>query len=388
MKSTTRVLAALATAALFATACGEAPDTTESETDTGSASSTETSTDTETDTETPTDGATTQAADYAGCMVTDTGGVDDGSFNETAFAGIEQAAEEFGIETKVLESGSPADFAPNINAFVEQDCDLIVAVGFLLEEATANAAEANPDQNFAIVDVDFFDPDAGEDITYDNVRELTFATDQAAFLAGYVAAAMTETGTVGTYGGLNIPSVTIFMDGYLAGVEYYNQENDADVQVLGWDGEEGQFSGDFEDQTAGRNITESMLQNGADIIMPVAGPVGLGTAAALQAAGTGKMIWVDTDGFENPKLQNFTDLILTSVEKKMDQAVYDTIAMDIQGEFDGGLYVGTLENEGVGIAPFHEFEDDVPQEVKDTLDELRQGIIDGSISVDPADYQG
>ena len=389
MKTTTRALVALASAALLVTACGEAPDATEEET--GSASGTETTEteSTETESETETDGATegtTEAADYTACEVTDTGGVDDRSFNQTAFAGMEQAAEEFGIETKVNESQSSADFEPNLNAFIEQDCDLIVPVGFLLAEATAAAAEANPDQNFAIVDFDFFDAEAGEDITYDNVRELTFATDQAAFLAGYVAAAMTETGTVGTYGGLNIPTVTIFMDGFLAGVNYHNQENGTDVKVLGWDGSEGQFTGDFEDQTKGRNITESMLQNGADIIMPVAGPVGQGTGAALQAAGTGSMIWVDTDGFES--VSQFSDLILTSVEKKMDQAVFDTIAKDIQGEFEGGLYTGTLENDGVGLAPFHEFEDDVPQETKDALEELRQGIIDGSISVDPADYQG
>ena len=391
MKTTTRVLATLAAAALFATACGDAPDSGESETDSGSTTEATESeatesemTESESDTES-TEG-TTEAADYSACEVTDTGGVDDRSFNQTAFAGLEQAADEFGIETKVLESTSPSDFEPNINAFIDQGCNVIVTVGFLLGDATAAAAEANPDQNFAIVDFDFFDADAGEDVTYDNVRELTFATDQAAFLAGYVAAAMTETGTVGTYGGLNIPTVTIFMDGYLAGVNYYNQENGTDVSVLGWDGEEGQFTGDFEDQTKGRNITESMLQNGADIIMPVAGPVGQGTGAALQAAGTGKMIWVDTDGFES--VAQFSDLILTSVEKKMDQAVYDTIAADVDGAFEGGLYVGTLENEGVGIAPFHEFEDDVPQEVKDALDEIRAGIMDGSISVDPADYQG
>ncbi len=160
------------------------------------------------------------------------------------------------------------------------------------------------------------------------------------------------------------------------------------MQVLGWDGDEGQFTGDFEDQTKGRNITESMLQNGADIIMPVAGPVGVGTAAALDAAGTGTMIWVDTDGFESPRLQQYLDLLLTSVQKKMDLAVYETISMDIEESFEGGLYTGTLENDGVGLAPFHEFEDDVPQDVKDALDEIRQGIIDGSISVDPADYQG
>ena len=378
MKSTTRVLAALATAALFATACGEAPDATSNETDTGSSTSTEAA-----DTEAPTGGDTSAAADYQACMVTDEGGIDDRSFNQTSYEGLQMAEEQLGISISVLESQSPADFEPNINALLEEDCDLIVTVGFALGDATAAAAQANPDQQFAIVDNDFFDTEAGEDIAYDNVRELTFATDEAAFLAGYVAAGVSDTGTIGTYGGRPFPTVTIFMDGYLAGAEYYNQENDADVSVLGWDGEDGQFTGDFSDQTKGRNVTEQMLQNGADIIMPVAGPVGQGTGAALQG-GDGMMIWVDTDGFES--VPQFQDLILTSVMKNMDQAVYDTIAMDLEGEFEGGLYVGTLENDGVGIAPFHEYEDDVSQDVKDALDEIRQGIIDGSISVDPADY--
>ena len=125
----------------------------------------------------------------------------------------QEAADEIGFEPSVLESQSDADFEPNIQAHIDADCDLIVTVGFLLGDATAAAAEANPDQQFAIVDFDFFDVDAGEDVTFDNVRELTFATDEAAFLAGYVAAAVSETGVIGTYGGINIPTVTIFMDG-------------------------------------------------------------------------------------------------------------------------------------------------------------------------------
>jgi basic membrane protein A len=393
MKTTTRVLATLAAAALFATACGDAPDETETETDTGSATEatemdTSTETDTETDTATATDGATggTAAEDYRACMITDTGGVDDRSFNETSYEGMQRAEEELGIEIAVLESQSAADFEPNMNQFLQQDCSLIVTVGFLLGDATATAAEANPDQKFAIVDFDFFDADAGEDISFDNVRELTFATDEAAFLAGYVGAGMTETGSIGTYGGINIPTVSIFMDGYLAGARYYNQENGTDVGVLGWDGSDGQFTGDFEDQTKGRNITEQLLQNGADIIMPVAGPVGQGTGAALQAAGQGKMIWVDTDGFES--VSQFSDLVLTSVMKNMNVAVFDTIQRDLEGNFEGGLYVGTLENDGVQIAPFHEYEDQVPQELKDALEPIREQIISGELSLDPADYEG
>jgi basic membrane protein A and related proteins len=312
-----------------------------------------------------------------GCMVTDQGGVDDRSFNETAHNGLVTAGEEFGIDTNVLESSAETDFEPNIQAFVDQDCDIIVTVGFLLGEATEAAAQANPDQLFAIVDYAY-------DAEYDNLRELVFATEEAAFLAGYVAAAVTETGIVGTYGGINIPPVTVFMDGLLAGVSYYNDEHGTDVQVLGWDGSDGLFTGNFVSQDDGRNVTDELLQAGADIVMPVAGPVGLGTAAALEDFGSGLMIWVDTDGYISAS--QFSHLMLTSVMKNMDVAVHDTVASVVDGTFEGGLYVGTLANDGVGLAPFHDFEDMVPQAVKDRLPELRDGIIAGEISVSPADY--
>jgi basic membrane protein A and related proteins len=372
--STRRAFALVLAGALALAACGDAPDDdTEAAAD-GDATE---------ETEAPEDGDTEEAeeteaaadpVDFRGCLVTDAGGVDDRSFNQTAYEGLERARDELGIEIALLESASETDFEPNIEAFLGQDCDLIITVGFLLGDATEAAAQANPDQNFAIVDYAYEDD-------YDNLRELVFATDQAAFLAGYVAAGVTETDAVGTYGGINIPTVSIFMDGYLAGVNYYNDENGTDVEVIGWDGTDGSFTGNFESQDDGRNITDSQLEAGADIIMPVAGPVGLGTAAAIQDFGSGKMIWVDTDGYES--VEQFRNLILTSVMKKMDNAVFDTVEAGVNDAFEGGLYLGTLENEGVDIAPFHDFEDEVPQEVKDALDGLRAGIISGEIEVTP-----
>jgi basic membrane protein A len=324
-------------------------------------------------------------SDFTACQVTDTGGVDDRSFNQTAFAGLEEAGTELGFEADVLESQSEADFEGHIQTFIDQGCDLIVTVGFLLGDATAAAAEENPDQEFAIVDFDFFDTEAEEDITYDNVRELTFATDEAAFLAGYVAAATTETGTVGTYGGINIPTVTIFMDGFQAGIEYYNEESGEDVQLAGWDSADpdgGLFTGDFENQSLGRDATEQLIDQGADIIMPVAGPVGQGSIEAIEAGGGDeRLIWVDTDGCE--QLPDSCGLFLTSVMKNMDVAVRDTTLAAANDEFEGGLYTGTLENDGVAIAPFHENEDRVPAEVADAVDELREQIIAGELETTP-----
>jgi basic membrane protein A and related proteins len=373
MRKMTRAVALALAGALVLSACGDAPEdeTTDPGTEADDAA------DDAGDDDAADDGQAAEEVDFRGCLVTDQGGVDDRSFNETAWSGMQRAESELGIDIAVLESTAEADFEPNIQEFVDQDCDLIVTVGFLLGEATEAAAQDNPDQNFAIVDFAY-------DEDYDNLREMVFATEEAAFLAGYVAAGMTETGTIGTYGGINIPPVTVFMDGYLAGASYYNQENGTDVQVEGWDGNDGLFTGNFESQDDGRNVTDSLLQAGADIIMPVAGPVGLGTAAALEDFGDGAMIWVDTDGFES--VEQFGSLIMTSVMKNMDVAVFDAVQSGVDGAFEGGLAVGTLENDGVGIAPFHDFEDEIPDEIKDAIEELRAGIIAGDISVDPADY--
>jgi basic membrane protein A len=325
------------------------------------------------------------ASDFQGCQVTDTGGVDDRSFNQTAYAGLQEAADELGFEASVLESQAESDYAPNIQSFIDQGCDLIVTVGFLLGGATADAALANPDQNFAIVDYDY-SVDAGDaQDEFDNIRELTFSTDQAAFLAGYVAAAMTETGTVGTYGGINIPTVTIFMKGFQLGIEKYNEDNDTDVQLIGWDNaaNDGLFTGDFENQANGRATTEGLLDDGADIIMPVAGPVGLGTIEAIRARpdSNAKVVWVDTDGCVS--VPDDCDLFLTSVMKNMDVAVHDATVQAAEDNFEGGLYTGTLENEGVALGPFNDFEDQVSDEVKTAVDDLRQQIIDGDIETMP-----
>jgi basic membrane protein A len=261
---------------------------------------------------------------------------------------------------------------------------MIVTVGFLLGDATAEAAEANPDQLFAIVDNDLFDVAAEEDRDFDNVAELVFSTDQAAFLAGYVAAGVTETGKVGTYGGINLPTVNIFMKGFQLGIEQYNEDNGTDVQLIGWDNaaDDGLFTGDFTDQAKGRSTTQTLLDQGADIIMPVAGPVGLGSIEAIEASGgTAKLIWVDTDGCVS--VEESCDMFLTSVMKNMDVAVRDVILAGSEDEFEGGTNEGTLENDGVGIAPFHEFDADVPQELKDRVDELREQIIAGEIETSP-----
>src|SRR6266545_3241749 len=155
-------------------------------------------------------GAAKPGVGMSGCEVTDTGGIDDKSFNATAYKGLTDAEADLGIKSSYLESQTQQDYTPNIRAFLGK-CDLIVTVGFFLGDATAAAAKANADQKFAIVDFAYDPP-------IKNVLGLTFQTDQAAFLAGYLAAGMTKSGKIGTFGGANIPTVTIFMNGLAAGI--------------------------------------------------------------------------------------------------------------------------------------------------------------------------
>ena len=318
-------------------------------------------------------------ADLTACLVSDTGGINDQGFNQTTMAGVTRAAAEFGVEPVVLESASEADYARNLTAFVDQGCGIIISVGYLLADATQAAANANPDVPFTIVDY-AYPPGA---IAADNVLGQVFRSDEAAFLAGYLAAGMTESGTVGTYGGMDLPTVTTFMDGFAAGVARYNADNGTTVQVVGWDPQTrtGVFTGDFVDVEAGRTAAQGLVDDGADIVMPVAGLAGTGAAALASEVGTAKLrvIGVDSDQFETDPANR--DVYLTSVMKNMDVTTFDAIAKLVDGTFDGGTEEGTLANGGVGLAPFHTFERTVPAELVAELDALRAGIIDGSVKV-------
>jgi len=325
------------------------------------------------------------AASFLAGEVTDTGGIDDRSFNASAWRGLQEAQKDSGIQIQYLQSTNQSDYVPNIQQFLQKKAGIIVTVGFLMGDATKAAAAANPDQKFAIVDYSYDPP-------LNNVLALTFQTDQAAFLGGYLAAAMSKTGKVGTFGGMNIPTVTIFMNGFVAGVRYYDQKNGAHVQVLGWDPEanQGTFTNDFTNQAKGKTVTEALMNQGADVVLPVAGSVGLGAAAAVQqhdSASPDKPVyleWVDTDGYISAP--QYGSLLLTSVVKGIDVAVKAAATAALDGSFKGGNWTGTLANNGVSIAPYHDFDSKIPAAVKTEIDKLKQGIIDGTISVDPKSY--
>lgn len=314
-----------------------------------------------------------QAAALKIGMVTDMGGIDDKSFNATSWKGVDMAIDKLGIQGRYLESQQQTDYAKNLQEFVAQKYDMIITVGFMLGDATEKYAKANPKTKFAIVDYSY-------DPAISNVLGLLFNTDEAAFLAGYVAAGTTKTGKVATYGGMQIPSVTIFMDGFEAGVKYYNQQNKANVQVLGWNAKAGKgvFAGNFESTEDGKRIAKSLFDEGADIIMPVAGPVGLGSAAAAVSAGK-MIIGVDTDWYVSAP--EYKKVVLTSVIKNMDVAVYNAIKKATDGSFKGGVFNGDLANGGVGIAPYHDLESKVPDKVQADIAKIKKSLIDGTINI-------
>jgi len=308
-------------------------------------------------------------------MVTNSGGLNDRSFNETSWAGMERAQEELGIEANVLVSTSESDLAPNVQAAVDTGCGFVLTVGFELEAATAEQAAANPDVQFAIVD---------QIVEAPNVRSIVFDTAQAAFLAGYTAASVSETGIVATFGGGNQPPVTLFMDGFAAGIEAYNEAKGTDVRLLGWDPEtqDGTFTGDFENVQLGQTQTQAFIAQGADVILPVAGQVGEGAfRASLDAGGTALVLWVDNDGYDTLP-EEFRPLLLTSVLKNTEDAVVGAVSDALDGTLSDEPIIGTLENGGVDIAPFHDLDARVSDETKAELEALREQIIAGEITVE------
>ena len=304
------------------------------------------------------------------CEITDTGGVDDKGFNQIAYKGLQDAEATLGVTIDVLESTSDADYAPNLQNFADKGCNIIITVGFLLGDATKAAAEANPDTNYAIVDY-AYDPAIA------NVRGLVFATDQPSFMAGYIAAGMTVTGIVGTFGGINIPPVTVFMDGFAKGVAYYNTQKGKTVKVLGWDvaKQDGTFAGNFNSLDDGKNIAKSQADEGADIIFPVAGPVGLGSAQfAKESGGKVRIIGVDVDmSVSNP---DAAEVYVASVLKNIDAAVLAAVTDTVNGIKTSDNYVGTLANGGVGVAYTA-----VPADLQAEVEAIGKGIADGSIKI-------
>lgn len=322
------------------------------------------------------EGGGDDGAQADGCvrMVTNSGGLEDRSFNQSSWEGLQLAEEEYGVEAEAIVSTGETDLAPNVQQAVDSGCELVVTVGYELAEATLEQAGDNPELAFAIVD---------EVVEAGNVKPVVFDTAQASFLAGYLAAGVSKTGVVATFGGGNQPPVTLFMDGFVDGVAKYNEVHGTAVRALGWDkqAQDGSFTGDFEDVNKGKVLTEGFIDQGADVILPVAGQVGEGAAAAALERGGTSIIWVDSDGYETLP-EEFRPVLLTSVLKNTQQAMVEIVGDVVGDAFTNEPYVGTLENGGVEIAPFHDLEPLVTPELQGEIEGLRQAVIAGELVVD------
>ncbi len=373
--STTKKLAGITAAAgliIALAGCGSAPDASTS----------------------GTPGAGGAVDGFLPCLVSDAGGWNDKSFNESAKNGMDKAAKELGVKPLEFESKNDNDYAPNMDQAVAEGCSLIIAVGFKLAAATVKTALANPELDFAIID-DYADgTTTGADgkPVYDgkpdapNIKPLVFNTAEAAYLGGYAAAAWSaEAGVnkVGTFGGMQIPSVAVFMDGYEMGVKKYNEDKGANVQVFGWDSaaQSGSFTGGFDANDTAKQTAQGVLDQGVDVILPVGGPIYQSAAAAIADSGKDTlMLGVDSDLAVAD--DSVKDITLVSIMKAIDVSVYDTTIAASKGEFDPTPYIGTLKNEGVKLSSFHDFESKLPSGLADELAALQKQIISGEIVVE------
>ncbi|GKX30329.1 BMP family ABC transporter substrate-binding protein [Vallitalea longa] len=294
-------------------------------------------------------------------MVTDTGGINDQSFNQLAWAGLEKAQKDLGITAEFLESTQEADYAPNLETLYDQDNDLIWGIGYLMADAVLDAAKTNPDRKYAIIDNAYTE----EQEAPDNLLGVTFSEQEPSFLVGYIAGKMTKTNNVGFVGGMEFDVIWRFESGYRAGVKTANP--DAEIQI--------QYVNDFGDTAKGKAIANGMYQNGADIIFHAAGFSGTGVIES--AVENGKLvIGVDQD----QKVILGKDEIITSAVKKVDQAIYNVVKELQEGKWEGGSNINLgLADGAVGIADTSV--DSVPQDILDEVKQLEQDIIDKKITV-------
>lgn len=290
-------------------------------------------------------------------MVSDVAGINDQSYNQSAWEGLERAKKELGIEIKYLESKQDSDYATNVETLADEEVDLIIGVGSKLADTIKDAAKNYPDQKFAIIDE-----------TYDeipsNVKSVLFESEQASYLVGLIAGKMSETKNVGFIGGLDIPVINTFKYGYMAGVK----AADANCEI------QAQYANSFNDQAKGKAITNQMISKGADVVFTAAGDVGTGSMEAIKEANK-YGIGVDRDQSDLAP-QN----ILTSAIKRVDVGMYETVKELVEGKFQGGTSTTYgLEQNGIGIADTTS--NLVPQDVLDFVNEKIEELKAGKISV-------
>jgi basic membrane protein A and related proteins len=316
-----------------------------------------------------------QTASNKVCAVLDTGGENDKSFNEFTLKGAREAAEAAGVDFSYIVSEAASDYEKNIQNFLDEDCGMIVTVGFLMGDQTAAAAKANPDVKFAIVDYSYF-PGAGcdegvadcysEEGGLSNVTSLMFAEDEVGYLAGTLAACMTESNVIGTVSGMEIPPVVKFVTGYQTAAKNVNP----DIETL------NVYIPDFNDPATGKQAGQTQISQGADVIFGVGGNTGNGGLLAAHEQGL-MAIGVDVDQyFTYPEV---SASLITSAAKNMDVATGQAVEDFLAGELQGGIRTGTVANGGIGLAPYHDWETQIPDECKAAVDAAAEGLAAGTI---------
>jgi basic membrane protein A len=324
---------------------------------------------------------TAPAAPAAGMkvgLVTDVGGVNDKSFNQSAWAGVQKAAADMGFEAKFIESKQPTDYEKNIDQFATENYDVIITVGFLMGDATAAKAKQYPNIKFAIIDNAYF-PTKGvaycDDTVKDcyadggltNVTSLMFQEDEVGYLAGVVAAGVSKTGTICTVSGMEIPPVVRYVTGYQTGAKWVNPA----IKTL------NVYIPSFTDPAKGKETGNSMIGQGCDVVFGVGGNTGNGGLLAAKEQGLAA-IGVDVDQYNTyPEVK---DALVTSAMKNVDAAVYNYLKTVADGSVKAGILTANLQNGGVGLAPYHDWESKVPDSVKAKVQEAIDGLKSGTLT--------
>jgi basic membrane protein A and related proteins len=310
-------------------------------------------------------------------LVTDTGGVNDKSFNQSAWTGVQKAAKEFGMDANFIESKQVTDYEKNIDQFATENYDVIVTVGFLMGDATAIKAKQYPKIKFAIIDNAYFptkDSKACSDAVKDcykdggltNVTSLMFQEDEVGFLAGVLAAGMSKTGTVCTVSGMEIPPVQRYVIGFQNGAKWFKPA----MKTL------NVYIPSFTDPATGKSTGQSMISQGCDVVFGVGGNTGNGGLLAAKEQNL-MAIGVDVDQYNTyPEVQS---ALISSAQKNVDVATYEYLKAVKGSTSAAGIVTANLKNGGVGLSPFHDWDSKIPADVKNKIQEATDGLKAGTL---------
>ena len=297
------------------------------------------------------------ASDIKIGMVADLGGINDESFNQSAWEGLQQAEKDFGIEIKVIESKQASEYLQNMESLLDEDVDMVIGVGYTMKEDIQKQAENYPDKQFVLIDETY-------DTIPENVTPVLFRENEAAYLTGLIAGKMTKTNNVGFIGGIQTPVVSRFEYGYKAGVKEANNKTNVNVQ----------YAGTFSDAAKGKSIANQMYGNGSDIILSAAGGTGLG---AIESAKEQNKYAI---GVDRDQSDLAPENVLTSALKKVNVGVYDTVKEFVEGKLTGGQEkVYGLKEDGVGIP--ESTQNLVPQDIIDYVNSMIEKVKNGDIEV-------